>query len=150
MLRQANAIPVNLVIVTSSPRMTIPRTAATTKYMAPRVETSVVDAWENPMYIEMRPIPANNPAALASSPPLAVTAIDASETTIDPSARRPATRYVIAAAVLGSMDSDAPLPKIIQIPHDVIVIKPKKIPESIPINPISEFFVSLCEENPRA
>jgi hypothetical protein len=122
--------------------------AATTKYMAPRVETTVVDAWENPMYIEMRPIPANNPAALASSPPLAVTAIDASETMIDPSARRPAMRYVIAAAVLGSMDSDAPLPKSIQIPHDVIVIKPNRIPESISINSISDGFVSLFKEEP--
>lgn len=116
--------------------------AATTKYMAPRVETTVVDPWENPTYIEMRPVPVNNPAMPASSPPLIVTASDASETTMNPSARSPATRYEIAAAVLGSMDSDAALPKTIQMPHVTIVIKPNTTVESISVNPIREYFES--------
>jgi hypothetical protein len=53
------------------------------------------------MYFEMGPIPVNDPATPARAPPLAVTATDASETTMNPRARSPAVRYEMAAEVLG-------------------------------------------------
>lgn len=138
----ANRIPVTFVIVTSSPRATIPMKAATTKYIAPRVETTVVDPIEKPRYIEMRPIPVNNPATPARAPPLGLIASDASEPTANPRARSPATIYDIAAAVLGSMDSDAALPTIIQIPQVTIVIEPNKTAESTSGNAIGEHTLS--------
>jgi hypothetical protein len=54
-------------------------------------------------------------------------------------------RYEMAAAVLGSIDSDAALPKTVQIPQVTIVIEPNKTAEFISANSIREGFVSLLK-----
>ena len=72
----------------------------------------------------------------ASAPPRGVMTNEASDTITNPTARRVATRYDIAAAVFGSMDSEAAFPRTIQIPHENIVSEPNTTAESISGIPI--------------